>query len=122
MPQLLALDECLGTSSGEGGLIMEGIELIGFDLGSEKRPLFFLAGVGAGAVTKLEAVGRDGPAAAQKDSAMCARFDAIAARDLRWLRCKEKCRPWPYKSRVIEARLAPELRPLSVKCCDVRWW
>ncbi len=38
MPQLLALDECLGTSSGDGGLTMEGIKLAGFDLPSEKRP------------------------------------------------------------------------------------
>lgn len=68
MPQLLALEECLGTSSGEGGLTMEGRAV---DLFSpEKRPLFFLVGVGAVTETKLEAVGLDGPAAAQYDSAM----------------------------------------------------
>lgn len=76
MPQLPALEECLGTSSGEGGLTIEGIEVVAFGLLlllSEKRPLFFLASMGAGAATKLEAVGRDGPAAAQKDSAMVQR-------------------------------------------------
>lgn len=75
MPQLLALDECLGTSSGEGGLMMEGIEDAESAfcdlLPSEKRPRFFLATTFAGAAAKLSAVGRDGPAAAQKGSAIC---------------------------------------------------
>lgn len=71
MPQLLALEECLGTSSGEGGFTMEGIELAAFWLLSpEKRPLFFLVLVGTGIAAKLEGVGLDGPAAAQKGSAM----------------------------------------------------
>lgn len=75
MPQLLALEECLGTSSGEGGLMIEGIVLVAsgfFDLmPSETRPRFFLATVAAvGTAAKLEVVGRDGPAAAQNGSAI----------------------------------------------------
>ena len=72
MPQLLALEVCLGTSSGEGGLTMEGIEAGGAFLPSDVRPRFFLgtnAG-GAGAAAKLAAADLDGPAAAQKGSAI----------------------------------------------------
>lgn len=79
MPQLLALEECLGTSSGEGGLTIEGIEELMMAsacldlLPSEKRPRFFFATVaGGGTAAKLATVGRDGPAAAQKDSDMFA--------------------------------------------------
>ena len=69
MPQLLALEECLGTISGEGGFTIEGIGFVASAflevVPSEKRPRFFLA-TGA----KLATVGRDGPAVAQKDSDM----------------------------------------------------
>ena len=70
MPQLLALEEWRGTSSGEGGLMMEGIvepaaSVLEALLPSEKRPLFFLATAAADT-----AVGLEGPAAAQKDSAI----------------------------------------------------
>ncbi len=71
MPQLLALDECLGTSSGDGGLTIEGIDVAASTLDalllpSEKRPRFFLrVGADDETVAKLAGVGLEGPAAAQ---------------------------------------------------------
>lgn len=85
MPQLLALEVCLGTNSGEDGWMIEGIEpdesAIEALVPSETRPRFFLVTAAPGTAARLAAVGLEGPAAAQKDSAMVGKGNVV----VRWL-------------------------------------